>query len=469
MSDRQSEDEGRQGIERLSRYIDRLNRERAPTLGCVSAEEEELYAAVRAVKSLRAEAPASISLPDRLARLARRSRVSGGSRALRRLAAAAGVGVAALAVILALGNPGDQSALAFAEKAAEVAADPAKAGIAGLVGVWASHYLEGEFEVYYVAPDKSFTRNRLTGAVGGIDGAVKWSYDPTTGTGSWEESPYPGSLPFTSPIPGGGTLQEIMRVLRRDPSFRRSLSLAGTGELLGREATILSVRIADGQGEQALRFWVDEATYLVLQTEQVASNGEITWEAGYRELELEPPSDLSIFTPVIPEGASVERSRWGPLAELAAEVGLSVTDRHPSGLPASWKLGPARLTLIPDDLALDRWKYEPGTGRGSHGWWTLYWSYSPPTGEGEDEAELTVYVRNVPPGTVPPGYYGSGQVWLAGGVEAYYDSPDDGAWLAFPGLHWIDNGLCYGLGDTYGRLTKGRLMEIAAGLTESGQ
>jgi len=480
--------------ERLSKYVDELNREAPHHRTVTGVGAEALRAAARAVKSVRPETPASPSFQERLVKAMGAPVRPQGLRGAGRIAA--GVVAAALVVTLVLVslNTGSRSALAFFTKAAEVSADPAAAGITGFRGIMHNdaqyengEYVAHESECLYLAPDKFFTRNLATGRVSGSDGKVKWWYDPVRQVAETIESPFPGSLPFTSAIPGGGGLGDVISVYRRGGTWRGEVSFAGEGEVAGRQTRIVEMQ-ATGNPERhsRLRFWVDTETYLVLRMAQVLldESGTIIeivegCDYGFTQFELAPPSDLSVFEPAIPEDVPVIRTTWAEPAPLAAQIGLLLPERLPV-LPVSWQMM-AGLTRYPHE-ALERehgMEFPPAPD--GAGYWSLLLWCRPPAENGNDsrrpqddpgaavspgqEGDLSLAVTNVPPRLPWPPAFAPTTVEITAGVTGGYQaSSEPGRAAASSHLYWAYDGLLYSLGDPYGLFTLDQLLEIARAL-----
>jgi len=477
---------------RLSRYIDELHREAPHHRTVAGTEAEAVCAAARAVKSVRPETPVSPSFQERLVRA---MGAAAPANSLGRIAA--GVVAAALVVTLVLVslNTGSRSALAFVTKAAEVSADPAAAGITGFRGIvhndareWKGEYVAHESECLYVAPDKFFTRNLATGRVSGSNGKGKWWYDPVRQVAETIESPFPGSLPFLSAIPGGGGLWDVISVVRRGGTWRGEVSFAGEGEVAGRQTRIVEMKATvDPEHTSRLWFWVDTETYLVLRMAQVLldESGTIVeivegCDYGFAQFELTPPSDLSVFEPAIPEGVPVIRTTWSEPDALAAEVGLLMPGRLPA-LPTDWEMA-AGLTRYSHE-ALER---EHGTefppAPGSTGYWSLLVWCRPPAANGNDgrhpqgdpgaavspgqEGNLSLVVTNVPPRLPwPPEFPGTTTVEILEGVTGAYHVPSNqGQSAERSTLSWALGGIRYTITDTYGLFTLDQLLQMARAL-----
>ena len=475
---------------RLSRYIDELNREAAHHRTVAETEAEAVCAAARAVKSVRPETPASPSFQERLVRAMGAPVLPQGLRGLGRIAA--GVVAAALVVTLVLVslNTGSRSALAFFTKAAEVSADPAAAGITGFRGIvhndardGKGEYVAHESECLYVAPDKFFTRNLATGRVSGSNGKVKWWYDPVRQVAETIESPFPGSLPFTSAIPGGGGLWDVISVVRRGGTWRGEVSFAGEGEVAGRQTRIVEMKATvDPEHTSRLWFWVDTETYLVLRMAQVLPDGTVVEESdrGFTEFELTIPSDLSVFEPAIPEGVPVIRTTWAEPDALAAEVGLLMPGRLPA-LPVSWQMI-AGLTRYPHEaLEREREAEYPPPPDGAGYWFLQLWC-RPPAANSNDgwrpqgdpgavvspgqEGDLSLGITNVPSLLPwPPEFPGTTTVEVLGGVTgAYHVASNQGQPVERSTLSWALGDIRYTITDAYGLFTLDQLLEIARAL-----
>jgi len=498
--------------ERLSKYIDELNQEAPHHRTVTGVGAEALRAAARAVKSVRPETPASPSFQERLVKAmgaaapANHGALPGkaswpaavrpqGLRGLGRIAA--GVVAAALVVTLVLVslNTGSRSALAFFTKAAEVSADPAAAGITGFRGIMHNdaqyengEYVAHESECLYVAPDKFFTRNLATGRVSGSNGKVKWWYDPVRQVAETIESPFPGSLPFTSAIPGGGGLWDVISVVRRTGTWRGEVSFAGDDVVAGRQTRVVEVAATvNPERTSRLRFWIDTETYLVLRMAQVLpdESGTIVetvegGDCGFTQFELTPPSDLSVFEPAIPEGVPVIRTTWAEPAPLAAQIGLFLPERLPV-LPTDWEMA-AGLTRYPHEALERELGAEFPPAPDSAGYWSLLLWCRPSAANSNagrrpqgdlgaavspgQEGDLSLVITNVPSRLPwPPEFSGTTTVEVLGGVTgAYQVASNQGQPVGRSTLSWALGDIRYNITDDYGLFTLDQLLEMAGAL-----
>ncbi len=445
-----------ENAERLSTYVDELNSEKGHRRPAIPTGEEPVYAAARALKSLRAETPASRTFARRLARTVGRpvtqARLQAGLARAAALVLAGGIVAGAGVLALAFRTP---ATARFVAKMTAAAKDLTSVGITGYTAVYHADYVgySADYQFIYLAPDKTLLRDLGTDRVDACNGQVRWSYDPSTGEATLDVGPLP---PMEEDVhPGFKTLnatvlQMVVKTTSTGwptrvgfPSRRRQgwqvlssslgrLAFGGREVVAGRNTRVLRL-LAPGEfgspGYEETRYWVDEETFMVLKEEYRYSDGR-SYGTLFSSLDLTPPSDPTVFDPHIPEGAALTRMKHGALPDLASEVGLGV--REPASLPVGWKPEPATLSLYPSD--------EPDTPDGG---WRLSWSYAfDPDGPGLG-CRLTFSATSLPP-TIPnvgqrveilPGLSGwyvdgrpstfmSGLSWSVGDV--YYDITGSG-------------------------------------------
>jgi len=290
-------------------------------------------------------------------------------------------------------------------------------------------------------------------------------------------------LPFTSAIPGGGGLWDVISVVRRGGTWRGEVSFAGEGEVAGRQTRIVEMKATvDPEHTSRLWFWVDTETYLVLRMAQVLPDGTVVEESdgGFTEFELTIPSDLSVFEPAIPEGVPVIRTTWAEPDALAAEVGLLMPGRLPA-LPVSWQMI-AGLTRYPHEaLEREREAEYPPPPDGAGYWFLQLWC-RPPAPNSNDgwrpqgdpgavvspgqEGDLSLVVTNVPSLLPwPPEFPGTTTVEVLRGVTgAYQVASIQGQPVGRSTLSWALGDIRYNITDAYGLFTLDQLLEIARAL-----
>lgn len=107
------------------------------------------------------------------------------------------------------------------------------------------------------------------------------------------------------------------------------LRLAGTEEVIGRRAVLVEARRSDHT--LAARFWIDQATGLLLQRHLFTMDGvDLVRATVYTTLRIEPDDFLSHLPPALPDD-SVESLGTGGATELRAE-GWNCADRLPDSL-----------------------------------------------------------------------------------------------------------------------------------------
>ena len=176
------------------------------------------------------------------------------------------------------------------------------------------------------------------------------------------------------------------------------LSLAGGGRCTGRDATVVEARRDDGA--LAGRFWVDDASGLVLRREVYDRQGRRLRSSEFLDLEVRSPDQTASDVPL--EGAT----------DLPAAVRRLRADgwRVPEDLPRGFRLFDARLSAPDEPEHVLHLAYSDGLSttslfaqRGALG-------SAPPDGfRREDVGGRPVWVRSDVPERVV--WSGSGRVW----------------------------------------------------------
>lgn len=318
---------------RLSRYIDALNRERAPAehrLGSLDAEG--VCAAARALKYLRegCDSPRPHFRRRLLARLGTPVATLERQAGLIRAGLVVGLVIllaAGASLVVAAGRPAKVDLQIARAQAAETA--PETAGISGYTGTFSSH-LFGEWKVYFAAPDKFLAHHPESGRVSGRSGDIAFSFSPPSSATITENAG-----PLTSIVPPGLVGASTSMAYYRAGVTMYSLVCFPDTEKTGRKVYTLGAPWPAGTaspgsppppaGAPRWLWWIDAETGLVLGQSEMDPGGNMIAESCFTVIDFAPPSDLSLFDPErwIPEGATVVHQKLGLLSDLIAEVGVA--------------------------------------------------------------------------------------------------------------------------------------------------
>lgn len=377
---------GRELEERLSAYIDALNRGRTPAahrLG-LPAGEAGLYVAVRSVRRLRDPAPPRAAFERHLLRSAgtpvgATRRQAGLVKAVALLALA---GLVILVALLVLSGARPGPAANLLRQVAAMEADPAAAGLEAYAGRVRS-VDRGDYDIVFMAPDKRWIRAVGSDRTYGTNGDVYWCYDAAEGVGHVAQQ-VDGWWGFF--LLGRG--QPFTKWSYLEPPTdhsRLDARLVGEEILLGRPVQVLDIFISRAPGAKTVapgaivaRFWIDVETSLVLKEGQPLPDGQLLDATEFTSLDWSPDIGPEIFEPVFPEGTVILTHQRGDLTRLAEEVGWTV--REPQGLPEGASPERAYLTRYP--------------GGYEHASWQLTWFYPPLFEEGTTRAGMRVSVSN---------------------------------------------------------------------------